>query len=40
MTPEAKTMIGTALDNWYSYMRNHDLAALQRQLVGPARRLA
>ena len=27
-------MIGTALDNWYSYMRNHDLAAL-RAMIHP-----
>ncbi len=32
MTPEAKTMIGTALDSWYSYMRNHDLAALHAMI--------
>ena len=32
MNGEAGTMIGTALDSWYSYMRDHDLAALHAMI--------
>ena len=32
MNGEADTMIGTALDSWYSYMRDHDLAALHAMI--------
>jgi len=32
MNGEANAMIGTALDTWYGYMRNHDLAALHAMI--------